>query len=300
MRWSKGLITGVFLLLISACSDEDVEENEAADSAEDLNEAYGDDVGLTVETPENLSFATEGTFTFEGNIEAHETLNDDYLWVILDTEDDDETETGNESFEYFVPIDENGSFSEEIALHSGDYNHHVSVRVPSNDSGEENTFYEGLNLDVHNASEEVQREIEYTLLGHEYGLQIEQPAQSYIEEENAVPLAGTLTEASDDQLVMVQVEKDGEESQFTTPVENGEFNIDVPLSFGEGVHTINVMVYAEDEDFYYDAAYLLADASSDEELVQVEAYEEYYDYGIEQKVSAAFPFKIFDLVGVRR
>ncbi|WP_160112597.1 transglutaminase domain-containing protein [Salicibibacter kimchii] len=294
MRWSKGLTAGAFLLcLVSACSDDNEEENEAADAAENLNtaydieaesleiEGYGDDIGLTVEAPVQGSFAAEGTFMLEGNIEKHETLNDDYLWVILDTDHEDDTAAGSESFEYFVPIDEDGSFSEEIALHSGEYNHHVSVRVPSYDSGEEDTFYEGVTLDVHNANEEVQREIEYTLLGHEYGLQIERPAKGYIEGEIAVPLAGTLSEASDDHLVMIQVEKDEEESQFTTPVENGEFSIDVPLSFGEGIHTINVMVYVEEEDIYYDAAYLLADAVSDEELVQVEAYEEYYDYGIE-------------------
>ncbi|QQK79146.1 hypothetical protein HUG20_03990 [Salicibibacter cibi] len=66
MRWGKGLITGVFLLLISACSDENGEEESGG---EDLNEVYdidsepveitgyGNDV-LTVETSEYRSFAT--------------------------------------------------------------------------------------------------------------------------------------------------------------------------------------------------------------------------------------------------
>lgn len=108
----------------------------------------------------------------------------------------------------------------------------------------------------------MQREIEDTLLGKEYGLQIEQPFQGYTEAENVMPLEGKLPRASDDHLVMIQVEKEGEESQFTTPVENEEFSTEVPLNLGEGIHTINVMVYIE-EDFYYDAAYMLAVTSSD-------------------------------------
>ncbi|QDI92440.1 hypothetical protein EPH95_15590 [Salicibibacter halophilus] len=62
---------------------------------------------------------------------------------------------------------------------------------------------------------------------------------------------------------MIQVEKEGEESQLTTPVENEEFSTEVPLNLGEGIHTINVMVYIEEEDLYYDAAYMLAVTPSD-------------------------------------
>ncbi|QDI92439.1 hypothetical protein EPH95_15585 [Salicibibacter halophilus] len=60
------------------------------------------DIGLTVETPFEDSFATVRSFMFEGSI-------DDYLWLILDTDQEDDTAVGSESFEYFVPVDEGGS-----------------------------------------------------------------------------------------------------------------------------------------------------------------------------------------------
>ncbi|SDJ03970.1 transglutaminase-like domain-containing protein [Natribacillus halophilus] len=297
MKWGRASAVLLLLLLTIACSDEEQaegeNEEEATKSKEDLsaaanieteeleNEPYGEDIGLTVEEPLYETFAAEGSFTLEGNIEANDSLNEDYLWVILDTGFEDETEAGDDSFEYFVPIAEDGSFAENIVLHSGEYDHQVTVRIPSNDSSEEDTFYDGVQAEVHNVNQEIQREVEYTQLGHEYGLSIEEPAEGYMEVGNTVPVAGTLPDAGEDDLVMIQVDKDGEDFQFTVPVENGAFEADIPLSFGEGIHTISVMVYVEEEELYYDGAYFLAEADSDEELVQVETYNEYYENGIE-------------------
>lgn len=281
--------------------EEEQEEETFSDSVQELSAeygietepleitAYGEETGFTLSEPVYAAFATDRSFLLEGNLESLDDINEDYLWVRIRADTGGDSITDEQEYDYYLPLEENGDFSKEIFLHAGAQDYNVTVLIPSNDPLEDNQFYDGAAANVTNINEEIDRDIHYSMLGFERELAIDEPADGFIETERSFPLSGTLPGAGEDEFVFITVNYDNERAELLVPVENESFEADIPLSFGEGIHDIHIMLYVEEEELYYEGANILANRTTDGELVQIETYETYFERGVrlEEPVNGA-------------
>src|SRR5699024_3055175 len=136
----------------SACSNEGNAEGEEKTKEETTEEEkqtasadpakielldYGEKMGLEIEAPAS----EEATMMpLKGEIDQADELNENYLWVIHRKKDHIE-EMKDKKFEYFSPI-EKGQFAKELNLHHGEVKYVVTVRLPSEEDNEEDTYYD--------------------------------------------------------------------------------------------------------------------------------------------------------------
>ncbi|WP_161524758.1 transglutaminase domain-containing protein [Alteribacter lacisalsi] len=260
-----------------ADGDKSIEALSEAEGLElealEVDEGFAEEIGLTVTSPEYGRFATGETVLFEGSIDHSEDLNGDKLWVRINYTEPGEKPFATE-FTYYVPIEEDGTFSKEMTLHSGKGQYRIGVRAPSNKAGEDNQFYDVVTFFAHNVDEELSREVEYTTRGLEEELVVTEPG-GYLEAEGTFTLAGEVPHAEDDHFVLVEVREFGNAFNSTDvviPVDSGTFERELPLYFGEALHYVEVKVYDPEEDLYYDSANLFVKNGSDEQFVQMDEY----------------------------
>lgn len=287
----------VFLLMfifITGCSADDEEpalpDNEGeqviAEEKPQVTEidpiqltAYAEEVGFSLTTPEADNFTANTTIDLEGTIAEVDDLNGDYVWIVL-TAEDPAADLPEAEFSYYVNI-EDGAFSRELNLHQGAGAYEVSIRVPSNQSDEEEMYYETAAFRVINEDEAIVRDVQYTEYGVLHGLQLEHPELGWQEDgEGVVFIEGTVPEDHPGDMVLVQIEKDQKNRQILFPVIDGVFQGDVPLYFGEGLHHVRVQSYNEAEDLYYEAASFYADNQIETAFAEMEKFNQYIDRGV--------------------
>ncbi len=256
---------------------------------------FAEEIGLSLTSPEYREFSTDTTVLLEGSVDDSSGLNSDALWVLINYTEPGEKPFRN-NFNYYVPIEEDGSFKKEISLHSGEGAYRVTVRAPSNKQGEDNRFYDVAQIYPTNTSDELAREIEYTEVGLDNELEIVEPLTGYEEAEGSVPLAGYLPDAEDDHYVMVEIKKTASERRDTViPIQDGYFESEIPLHFGGGLHEIIVKVYNPENERYYDSANFFVDNRTDKQFVHIEEYREYFERGI--TLTHPTPVESFDYNG---
>src|SRR5699024_8970883 len=85
-------------------------------------------------------------------------------------------------------------------------------------------------------------------------------------------------------LVLAEVNKDGEYQSLAFSVENGEFSGEIPLYYGQGIHEVKFQLFSDKEEdgegMYYDAAVLYVDNTSDQRLTEISEYEPATDRGL--------------------
>lgn len=297
------LFTMVLLVLAGCSSEEDevavdinneleseaeLEENETGEPVEEEMEEvetediqlteYADEIGFTLDSPTKEFFDTETMIDIQGSIEETEDLQGDDIWIIMTRKDGVEGIDSDE-FNVHIPID-GGNFSEQLALHHGEGEYEVRVRVPSNKPDEENRYYDVAVFDVMNHDQQIQREIEYTQYGVENEIQMTSPELGWNENDESIYIEGTVPEYHEGEMVLVQVEKEQESRQLIMPIDGDTFSGEVPLYFGEGIHHIRIQTFAGDEDYYYDSAMIYVDNQSSADFAEMEKYNQYIDRGI--------------------
>lgn len=289
-----GFVCLILFLLLSACSNEGKAEGEektkeetteeeqqaaSADPAEIELLDYGEKMGLELEAPASEEATT---MPLKGEIDQADELNEDYLWVVLRKRDHIE-EIKDKKFEYFIPI-ENGQFAKELNLHHGEGEYVVTVRLPSEEDNEEDTYYDAAEFTVDNLEDGIERDVELSKFGVENGLEMTENVAGWNNAEGIFEVSGTVGEDYQGKRLFAEVEKDSEKNHVVIPIEDGEFSGEVPLNYGEGTHTINLQLIDgdgnEDDALYYDSAKLYVNNESEKELPEFNEYEDYLDSGI--------------------
>lgn len=240
--------------------------------------SYADEVGATLSQPSHTNFAVNEIVTVEGSVEQHEQLQGKYVWIKLQY--DGEAIADNE-MEYYAPITD-GKFKQDVTLYNGEGEYRVTVLLPSKDR--ENYYYDLVKFNVYNVNPTLQRDITYTAFGQDAHLTIEQPANGYVEENEVFTVKGTTD--IDNETVMIELKKDGEAWKHVLPVKNGEFNYDIPLFYGKGVHTLNVYVPDKKRENYYQEGTILYIDNKSNLVTEPIIYTTTYD---ERGVTLEFP-----------
>lgn len=234
--------------------------------------SFGEEIGFHLQSPTYKNNEIASTLTVKGEVTSAKDLGQDHIWLVINGSSD-------ESFDYYIPI-ENGTFKEEITVHDGKGTYEISMRAPSNKQNEEETYYDVATFSVENTDTEVLQDVTYTKFGVKHQVEIEKPTNGINELDEKVILEGRLGEEYEDDIVLIEVEKDGESKQLTFLVEDHRFSGEVPLYFGTGSHKISVQLFNEEDEYYYESAVLYADNKTEAAFAQVETYLEARTYGI--------------------
>ncbi|GAB3798438.1 hypothetical protein GCM10028868_20890 [Virgibacillus kimchii] len=265
------------------------DENEQAAAAEEAQgeveddsiqlTAYAEEIGFSLTSPEQYHFTANTSISLEGTITEANDLTGEHLWVVITAEEPSEALPEKE-FNYYITIEE-AAFSRELNLHQGAGGYEVSVRAPSNQSNEEDMYYETAVFQVTNEDETVAREVQYTEYGAVNDVRLHSPALGWNEQgEGTVYIEGSVPEDHPGDMVLVQVEKGNEDRQIIFPIEDGAFQGEVPLYFGEGLHLVRVQSYDELEGLYYEAASFYADHQGDTVFAEMDKFNQYIDRGV--------------------
>ena len=277
-----GLSAFVLAMVIASCSNSDDKGHDPTESQTDeakpiqLTE-YADEIGFTLTEPMEASNSVESTVEITGFIEEHDLLYGDYLWVEIRSQED--VQLGKQTFTIHIPI-ESGGFSELIPLHNGAGDYVINVRAP-NSRGEDDTYYDVAEFDVVNNDEEVKRAVEYTQYGREDGIEVANLDLVDGKADGTIQIEGNVPKDHPGDMVIVQIDKDADNSQLILPIIDHTFMGEVPLYFGKGPHKVRVQTYDEEEELYFEAATMYADNQSDIAFAPFEKYNEYIDRGIQ-------------------
>lgn len=296
------LLVGLLIsfLFLTACSDsnakseetmadkeeEDLYEKEKREMDDELGEmeplqltSYSEEIGVTMNEPLYQEFAANGHVTVDGEIEQHSELKSDYAWIKVRASEEG---PAGKQLEYYTPI-QNGKFKQNIHFFNGEGEYNVSVQLPSKDR--ENYFYDTASFTVHNVNPDAKRDVTVTPFGQDAELTLNTKT-SYLKEEEVFSLKGEAANLSDEDTIMLRLEKDSDEWTHVIPVKNGEFNYEVPLFFGKGIHELEVLVPDKDRESYYQTATTLI---IDNESVRVMSPIEYADKYRERGVTLESP-----------
>ena len=283
------IIYVLMFMIVVGCSKEDimnvpnrVEKREQAIEEKEFGRdiqftSYAKEIGFTLKTPLYDEFETHTVVDIEGNIEQFDDFHDGNIWIVITSKEEIEGLNKND-FNYYLPIEE-GMFSEKMTLHHGLGEYEVSVRAPSN-KGEEGMYYDVVTFTVTNLDEEIKREVEYTQYGAQNHIQLINPVDGMSDSDGSVFVEGKVPTDYQGEMVLLEVRKDHETRQLVFPVKDSVFAGDVPLYFGEGMHSIHIQTFNERDELYYESAILYANNQSSTEFAEVVTYNEYINRGI--------------------
>ncbi|KAB2329401.1 transglutaminase domain-containing protein [Cytobacillus depressus] len=286
------LLTCIFIL--SACShaspsDSETkapvkEENKYEKLAKEKNEelelepieltSYSEEIGATLKKPVHKKFAVNGKVIVEGEIEKHSQLKSDFAWIKVHS--DEEGPAGNKH-EYYTPI-KDGKFKQDIHFFNGEGEYQITVQLPSTDR--ENYYYDTAKFEVYNVNPEIKRDITFTPSGQDVELALKLDS-SYVEEDGIFQLKGEAGKLTDEDTIMLRLDKDSETWKHIISIKNGKFGYDIPLFYGEGVHKLEVLVPDEERENYYQmATTILIDNKSNRMMKPIEYSNTYIERGV--------------------
>lgn len=282
------------ILILSACSNTSSSDSEAKSPkkaedkyiklAEEKNKefelepieltSYSEEIGATLKEPVYKKFAVNGEVIVEGKIKKHSLLKSDYAWIKVHSDDDGPT---GDNHEYYTPIKE-GKFKQAIHFFNGEGKYRITVQLPDIDL--ENYYYDTADFEVYNVNPNIQRDISYTPFGQEAELALNLDS-GYVEKEGSLQLKGEAGNLTDEDNIMLRLDKESETWKHVISIKNGQFSFDVPLFFGEGVHKLEVLVPdKERENYFQTATTILIDNKSDRTIQPIEYSNVYLERGV--------------------
>lgn len=265
----------LILALAGCVGKEDKYDRLAREKNEELNleplqlTDYGDEVGLKISDPEYELFAVNGKVEVRGNIAGYKKLKTNYVWIKVANRGGGPAGTG---LEYYAPI-QNGDFQQTIHFFNGEGEYKVTVYVP--DKQRENYYYVGAEFEVINVNPEAKRDLAYTPAGQEAGLSIDVES-GFVTENGRFILKGNAEKLANETM-MIYLRKDGDSWKHVIPVEDGKFKYEIPLYFGKGVHSLEVLIPDPNRKNYYQPAIsILIDNESEEKREPIEYFGDLY------------------------
>lgn len=257
-------------------------QNDVAEELNDLDldpvdiewTEYGEEMGFDMEAPPREVMTD---VNLKGSIEKVDDFLDDFIWVLVRKTESIE-EIQNREIEYYIPLTGN-DFDFNVKLPNGEGDYRITVRIPSIDR--EDYYYDTAVFNITNVDEAIAREVEYTKYGVENQLQMSDSVQGYNDSSRSFVIEGTILGDYTEHAVLAEVKKDGDKSIVAIPVQDGAFNGEVPLFYGEGTHEILVNLYSGDHDgTYYHSAKLYVNNDSAEIIPEIVQYDPYINRGL--------------------
>lgn len=230
---------------------------------------YSNNVGLDLESPDYELFAVNNEVVIQGKIAKYEELKSNYVWIKVTYNGEGPAGT---QLEYYAPIKE-GKFKEELHFFNGEGEYMVTIHLP--DTKLENYYYEAADFTVINVNPKKQRDLAYSPAGQEAGLSIDLET-SYIKENGRFILEGEVGNIPDNTL-MIYLNKEMDSWKHVIPVKNGRFKYEVPLYYGAGLHSLDILVPDRERENYYEAAVtILIDNESEHRAEPIEFFGDLY------------------------
>lgn len=230
---------------------------------------YSNKVGLDLESPDYELFAVNNEVVIKGKIAKYEELKSDYVWIKVTYNGEGPAGT---MLEYYAPIKE-GKFKEALHFFNGEGEYMVTIHLP--DTKSENYYYEVADFTVINVNPKKQRDLAYSPAGHEAELSIDLET-SYMKKNGSFLLEGEVGNISDN-TIMIYLNKEMDSWKHVIPVKNGRFHYEVPLYYGAGLHSLDILVPDRERENYYEAAVtILIDNESEQRADPIEFFGDLY------------------------
>ena len=241
----------------------------------DITSPNASELGITFSEPKYKKFSANGEITIAGKIDKIDDLKSHYIWINIQAE---KVGVAGKEQNYFVPIND-GEFNQTVHFFNGEGTYKIKVQVPSTER--ENYYYDTANFEVININPERIRDVTYTPLGLEAGLGLDTKVSYVVAEDGVFTLNGEILQATGYQDIMVRLTKDGKIWNKVIPVKNGTFTTKIPLLYGQGLHTLEVMIPDSDKENYYKTATdLLIENTSIEEMEPIHYSSLYTERGV--------------------
>ncbi|MDN4526487.1 transglutaminase domain-containing protein [Fictibacillus fluitans] len=272
----------------SPTEEKDIAGNDLTKAAEKNNETadlkrlelsgYSRRVGATLTSPEYKEFSVNSSFMVSGTVKNTGRLKSKYALISIRSDKD------GSNFKYLAPI-ENGRFKQKVQLFNGKGKYDVKVSLPSDES--KDYYYDLAQMNVTNVNPEMKRDVLYTQNAYQQNLKLNSSIEGYMKKEGNVDIKGSIGGGKAKDL-LVEMSKGTQVTKIMVPVENGHFDTQVPLYFGEGVHTLKVMTPASNmANYYNEAAELKVDNTSDTVSQPIEFSKEFSERGFTLQSPAA-------------
>jgi hypothetical protein len=209
---------------------------------------FGKQLGGQLKSPKYDESNVESTFTIEGSVKEYRKLALPYMWIQVISMEKQENELPK-TFEYYTAI-KKGEFSESIKLFAGIGDYQVKVYVPG--IGKNQAYYLFSQFTITNQSPDIQADVTYSLLARQQNLQVTNPSKGFQASNGAVLLQGRVSEKYAKKKVLLQVQKGSKKWQRIISVsKQATFQETIPLLFGEGTHTIEVLLPDDRRSNYF-------------------------------------------------
>lgn len=268
----------LMLLFLGSCDFKDwniSSLNQAVSSKADSSISlmpYAKEVKATLIAPYKDEMVVDTFLPLAGKVEEENRLSSKVVWVHVEYEGKQVSDLPSAA-DYYLPIQQ-GTFQNHIRLFKGKGKYQVTVHLPDEKNPE--LFVPIASFAVINQSEEITRDIEYTIEGLKYQLKLKQPHSGYIESDGMIWLEGTVM-LQDTQL-LVQVRKDKEIWRRKVAVSNQKFMEPIPLLYGNGLHEVQVMLPDPNhsDTFINGASFFIRNTSSEKQapITYTSLYEE--------------------------
>ncbi len=215
---------------------------------------YAKQLKARLDAPKYDRVSANGSLPISGTVEDYGRLASPYVWIHLQYEGHSK---GNlpDTMDYYVPIKE-GRFKQTVRFFQGKGDYQVSVRLP--DLKKENYYYLMTSFTADNQSDEISRDIVYSVTARQAGLSLANPSQGYVQADDEVLVKGSV--GSGIQRVLIQLKKGNQVWHKEVSTDRGRFAERVPLLYGQGIHEIQVMVPARNKpDTFIEGATLFAE-----------------------------------------
>ncbi|MGA9174414.1 MAG: transglutaminase-like domain-containing protein, partial [Thermoactinomyces sp.] len=197
---------------------------------------YAKKLKAELDEPKYDQVSASGFLPISGTVEDYGKLASPYVWIHVEYEGQAKGELPG-TMDYYVPI-KDGHFKQTVRFFQGRGDYQVSVRLP--DETKKNYYYLMASFTAYNGSDEISRDIVYSVTARQAGLSIANPSFGYVQADDEVWVSGSV--GSGIQRVLIQLRKGNRVWHKEISTDHGRFGERVPLLFGQGVHEIQVMV----------------------------------------------------------
>lgn len=258
---------------MSETSEEHLHDPEMVEPVELTT--FAKKIGFTLDEPTQKVTEAHSLIHISGHIKELSYMDWEHVWVVINYND----HVNHDPFNYYIDLKDR-QFSKELTLPYGAGEYDIIIRAPSDEPDEQDTYYDVATLSAINLDDHIQREIEYTSYGVKHGLNISQPEIDLNDVEGTLMIEGSVPDDHTGDIILIDVEKDGQAQQIVFPINQQTFAGEVPLYFGEGHHTIQFKMFNDADELYYDAATIVVDNKVDIQFANVEPYNEFFTRGI--------------------
>ncbi|UWE03181.1 transglutaminase domain-containing protein [Laceyella sacchari] len=213
------------------------DENKRHSNEEITLEPYAKKMGATLNQPAHNQMHVDTMLPVAGKITQYQSLSQPYVWIHIKYMGKGGNPDLPDEQDVYAPVKQ-GQFNEKIRLFQGKGEYRVTLRLPSEE--QEDTYYLMASFIAANLNDVVERDVSYSVAAAKAKLKLDEPVMGYSEKREAVSLKGRIR--SDVRTVLVQLKRGARETRRVVSVEKGQFEEQIPLTYGQGVHQLKILV----------------------------------------------------------